>query len=124
MGNDKLLAGKSLNFMMLRFMLSAWCAYGTICTREVNMTIFAEEFSFSEARDHLADIANKVIYAGKRAILTRKGKRAVAIVSIEDLEALQAIEDQIDLEDAKKALVNVKKHGTISLETIKRKHNL
>ncbi len=85
---------------------------------------FAEEFSFSEARDHLADIANQVIYAGKRAVLTRKGKRAVAIVSIEDLEALQAIEDQIDLEDARKALVHAKKHGTISLKAVKRKYRL
>ena len=85
---------------------------------------FAEEFSFSEARSHLADIANEVIYAGKRAILTRKGKQVVAIVSMEDLEALNAIEDQIDLDDVKKALADVKKHGTISLEAIKRKHKL
>ena len=85
---------------------------------------FAEEFSFSEARSHLADIANEVIYAGKRAILTRKGKKVVAIVSIEDLEALNALEDQIDLEDVKKALGEVKKRGTISLEALKRKYNL
>jgi prevent-host-death family protein len=85
---------------------------------------FAEEFSFSEARSHLADIANEVIYAGKRAILTRKGKQVVAIVSMDDLEALNAIEDQIDLADVKKALADTKKRGTISLEALKRKHNL
>lgn len=85
---------------------------------------FAEEFSFSEARSHLADIANEVIYAGKRAILTRKGKQVVAIVSMEDLEALNAIEDQIDLDDVRKALADVKKHGTVSLEAVKRKLKL
>ena len=85
---------------------------------------FSEGISFSEARSHLADIANEVIYAGKRAILTRKGKKVVAIISIEDLEALKAIEDQIDLNDARKALADVKKRGTISLETIKRKFKL
>jgi antitoxin Phd len=85
---------------------------------------FTEEFSFSEARSHLADIANKVIYAGKRAVLTRKGKKAVAIISIEDLETLQAMEDRIDLEDARKALADFKKHGGVSLEAIKRKHKL
>ena len=85
---------------------------------------FSEEFSFSEARSHLADIANEVIYAGKRAILTRKGKQVVAIISIEDLEILNAIEDKIDLEDARKALADIKKHGTISLESIKRKFKL
>ena len=85
---------------------------------------FSEEFSFSEARSHLADIANEVIYAGKRAILTRKGKQVVAIISMKDLEALNAIEDQIDLADVEKSLADVKKRGTISLEAIKRKHNL
>jgi prevent-host-death family protein len=85
---------------------------------------FSEEISFSEARSHLADIANEVIYAGKRAILTRKGKQVVAIISIEDLETLKAIEDQIDLADARKALADTKKHGTISLETVKRKLKL
>ncbi len=91
-----------------------------------NMTTFSfsEEFSFSEARNHLADIANAVIYAGKRAVLTRKGKKVVAIVSMEDLEALRAIEDKIDLEDIKKVLADIKKNGTISLEAIKRKHKL
>jgi len=87
-------------------------------------TPFPEEFSFSDARSHLAEIANEVAYAGKRAILTRKGKKLVAIVSIEDLEALEAIEDRIDLDDARKALIDVKKHGTISWDSIKRKLDL
>ncbi len=85
---------------------------------------FSEEFSFSNARSHLAEIANEVAYAGKRAILTRKGKKLVAIVSIEDLEALEAIEEKIDLEDARKALADVKKNGTVSWESIKRKLDL
>ena len=83
-----------------------------------------EEFSFSDARSNLADIANEVAYAGKRIVLTRKGKRLVAVVSIEDLEALEAIEDRIDLDDARKALADAKKHGTISWATIKRKLDL
>jgi len=87
-------------------------------------TSFSKEFSFSDARSHLAEIANEVAYAGKRAILTRKGKKLVAIVSIEDLETLESIEDQIDLEDARKALADAKKNGTVAWETIKKKLNL
>jgi prevent-host-death family protein len=79
------------------------------------------QLTVTEARSHLADIANEVIYAGKRAILTRKGKQVIAIISIEDLETLKAIEDQVDLADARKALGDAKKHGTISLATVKRK---
>lgn len=81
-------------------------------------------FSFSDARSHLAEIANEVAYAGKRAILTRKGKKLVAIVSIEDLEALEAIEDFIDLDDACKSLADVKKKGTVPWQSIKKKLNL
>jgi prevent-host-death family protein len=44
---------------------------------------------FSDARSCLTDIVNEVAYAGKRVILTRKGKRLAAIVSLEDLAALE-----------------------------------
>ncbi len=67
------------------------------------------EFSFSNARSHLTDIANAVAYKGSRAIITRKGKKLFAMVSIEDLEALEAIEDRIDLDDARKALADASK---------------
>jgi prevent-host-death family protein len=79
---------------------------------------------FSNARSQLTDIVNEVAFAGKRIILTRKGKRLVAIVSLEDLEVIEALEDRIDLEDAKKALADIKKHGTVSWKTIKRKLKL
>lgn len=46
---------------------------------------------FSDARSCLTDVVNEVAYAGKRVILTRKGKMLAAIVSLEDLEALEAM---------------------------------
>lgn len=52
----------------------------------------SSEFSFSDARSHLTDIANDVAFRGSRAIITRKGKKLFAMVSIEDLETLEAIE--------------------------------
>lgn len=83
-----------------------------------------DEFSLSDARSNFADIANEVAYAGRRIILTRKGKKLVAIVPIEDLEALEAIENRVDLDDARKALADTDKNGTISWESIKRKLDL
>lgn len=79
---------------------------------------------FSEARTHLTDIVNGVAYGGKRIILTRKGKQLVAIIPLEDLRALEALENKIDLEDAKKALSDVEKHGTVSWEETKRELDL
>ncbi len=83
-----------------------------------------DNIPFSEARSHLTDIVNGVAYGGKRIILTRKGKGMVAIIPLDDLRVLEAIEDEVDIEDAKKALRNIEKHGTISWEAAKRELGL
>lgn len=79
---------------------------------------------FSEARTHLTDIVNGVAYGGERIILTRKGKQLVAIIPLADLRALEAIENKIDIEDAKKALRDIEKYGTVSWEEAKRELGL
>ena len=45
--------------------------------------------SFSDARSSLTDVVNEVAYAGKRMILTRKGKQLAAIIPIKDLQVLE-----------------------------------
>lgn len=58
----------------------------------------------SKARDDFSDTLNRVAYTGERVVLRRHGKDIAAIVPIEDLEMIEAIEDRIDVEAAKKAL--------------------
>ncbi len=58
----------------------------------------------ADARKNFADIVNKVAYGKEPVILTRRGQDVAALVSIEELELLQQIEDHIDIEDAKQAL--------------------
>ncbi len=58
----------------------------------------------SEARERFADTLNRVAYGGERVVLQRHGKPAVALVPVEDLELLRALEDRIDLADARAAL--------------------
>ena len=58
----------------------------------------------AEARKNFADIVNKVAYGKEPIVLTRRGQEVAALVSIDELELLQQIEDYIDIEDAKKAL--------------------
>ena len=60
--------------------------------------------STAEARKRLAEIVNKVAYGKQPVILTRRGENIAALISMEELELLQIIEDYIDIEDAKKAL--------------------
>jgi prevent-host-death family protein len=62
------------------------------------------KISTADARKNLADIVNKVAYGKESIVLTRRGQDVAALVSIEELELLQQIEDYIDIKDAKKAL--------------------
>lgn len=60
--------------------------------------------STADARKNLADIVNKVAYNKEPVVLTRRGQDVAALVSIEEFELLQQIEDHIDIEDAMQAL--------------------
>jgi len=64
----------------------------------------ATKISTADARKDFANIVNKVAYGKESIVLTRRGQEIAALVSIEELELLQQIEDYIDIEDAKKAL--------------------
>ena len=60
--------------------------------------------STAEARKRLAEIVNKVAYGKEPIVLTRRGEEIAALISMEELELLQLIEDHMDIEDARKAL--------------------
>jgi len=64
----------------------------------------ATTISTADARKHFADLVNKVAYGNESVILTRRGEKIAALVSIEELELLHRLEDFMDIEDAKKAL--------------------
>jgi prevent-host-death family protein len=58
----------------------------------------------SQLREDLASALNKVAFGGERIVLQRNNKDVAALVSIEDLSLLRALEDKLDLEEMKKAL--------------------
>jgi len=62
------------------------------------------EIAVADARRNFSDAVNRVAYGKERLIIKRRGKGVAAIVPMEDLEAIEAIEDKIDLAMAKKAL--------------------
>ena len=71
--------------------------------------------SIAHFRNNMADPLNRAIYAGERVILTRDGKPAVALIGMDDLRALEELENQADLKAARKAR---KEKGGVSLEQI------
>jgi antitoxin Phd len=76
-----------------------------------------ERKSASEVRRDFSDSINKVAFGKNRLILHRRGKNIAALIPIDDLELLEAIEDRIDLEDAKRAR---KEKGSVSLAEAKK----
>jgi prevent-host-death family protein len=75
--------------------------------------------STGEARDQFATVINRAAFGKERIVLTRRGKAIVAIVPMEDLEFLQELENRLDLEEARAALVEIKEKGTVPWEKVK-----
>ncbi len=73
-------------------------------------------FGIAELRNNLGEAVNRAAYGGERVILTRRGKGVVALVSLDDLATLEALEDQEDLRAALKAR---KESGSVPLGTVK-----
>jgi prevent-host-death family protein len=75
----------------------------------------------ADIRNQLADVLNRVAYAGERIVLERRGKSVAALVSMEDLALLERLETAQDIKAARKAL---KEKGGVTLEEYKKKHGL
>ena len=58
----------------------------------------------SQARAAFAEAINRAVFGGERTIVRRHGKDVAAVVSVGDLQILEAIEDRLDLEDARKIM--------------------
>lgn len=75
--------------------------------------------STAEARDRFSDVVNRAAYGKERVILTRRGKELVAVVPIEDVRLLEELEDRLDLEEARVALAEAEREGTIPWDQLK-----
>lgn len=72
-----------------------------------------------EARNQFAEVINRAAYGKERVVLTRRKKGIAAVVPIEDLQLLEALEDRLDLEAARAALQEAEAQGTVPWEKIK-----
>ena len=76
------------------------------------------------ARAQFSEIINRAAFGKERVTLTRRGKEIVAVVPIEDVKLLEALEDKLDLEEVRASLAEAKKKGTVSWEKIKKELGL
>lgn len=72
----------------------------------------------NKEREAFADAINRAAFSSERVLLRRRGRAVAAVVPIEDLRLLEALEDRIDLVDARTALAQANKKGAQSLDAI------
>lgn len=84
------------------------------------MYIMNNIVSTTEARAHFSELMNRVSFGKERIQLERQGKLLGAIISSEDLQLLEKLEDMIDILEADAGMKEAKKKGTKSLEQLKK----
>ena len=72
------------------------------------------------ARNEFSTVLNRAAFGKERVILARRGKAIAAIVPMDDVRLLRALEDRADLADAIAAEREALENGTTSLADLKR----
>jgi prevent-host-death family protein len=68
-----------------------------------------EKIGAREARLNFADVLSRCAYGKDRIVVTKNGKDVAAVIPIEDLRALEEIEDAADSRDARRILASKEK---------------
>jgi PHD/YefM family antitoxin component YafN of YafNO toxin-antitoxin module len=74
--------------------------------------------SVTQLKEDFAKTTGQVEFGGKRIIVEKHRKPAFAMISIDDLKMLQALEDRVDALDAEEALEDSRR---IPLDEVKAK---
>lgn len=71
--------------------------------------------SVSKMKDTLSEVLNRAAYGHERVVIASRGKPKAAVISIEDLELLEELEDALA---ARQAIEDYEQGNTISLEQL------
>jgi prevent-host-death family protein len=74
------------------------------------------EFSVSEAKSAFSEVLNRAAYGRERIVILSRGKPKAAVVSIEDLELLEELEDA---QAVREALAAYEAGETVPWEEVK-----
>jgi antitoxin (DNA-binding transcriptional repressor) of toxin-antitoxin stability system len=72
----------------------------------------------NKEREGFADAINRAAFGNERVLLRRRGRAVAAVIPIDDLRLLEALEDRVDLVDARAALAQVNKKGAQSFDAM------
>lgn len=71
----------------------------------------------SAAKNTLGEATSRVSYAGERIVLTKHNKAVAALISIDDLRLLEALEHDADLREA----IEARADETIPLDALRQR---
>ena len=74
-----------------------------------------KNISFSDARANLAELVAKAKYQGDRYLISKHGKQVAGLISLQDLQLLEALEDKIALQ----GIAQIRKEDTVTLKGAK-----
>lgn len=86
----------------------------TVSTTHPDATMTA-----AEARENFSDVLNRVAFGQERILVTRHGKGLAVIVSVDDLEQLEALEEMVDRELLRQAREENEREETVPWEVAK-----
>jgi prevent-host-death family protein len=82
----------------------------------------------SRARNEFPELVNRAAYGKERTIVSKRGKDLAAVIPIEDLRLLERLAqeemDRQDIADARAALKEAKRKGTLSVEEARKRLGL
>jgi prevent-host-death family protein len=64
----------------------------------------ARHLDASQVRAGFAEAVNRASFGGERTVIRRHGRDVAAVVSVDDLKTLEALEDRLDLEEARQVM--------------------
>ncbi len=78
------------------------------------------KMTISELRENLSDTLNRVHYSGERVLVEKNGRDMAAVISSEELRFFEALENRLELEEAKLA----RKEPGVPWDDVKRRLGL
>lgn len=72
----------------------------------------------NKEREGFADAINRAAFGNERVLLRRRGRAVAAVIPIGDLRLLEALEDRVDLIEARAALAQANKKDAQSFDAI------
>ena len=79
----------------------------------------SDAISLTDARDTLGDLVAKVRHTGERVPLSKNGRPVAVLVSLDDLKALETLEDAEDVRAYDEAKAEDDGGETVSLDELK-----